>query len=129
MGLDCSHNAFSGSYHSFDRLRKFICEDVMGGIWPDEHGGIWYYGNNDKKTNPGLTFFLNHSDCDGKIPPKICSLIADELEGLMPTIKENDYPCNGHGHITAMGGYTAAIEKFIAGCRSAASKNEPLLFE
>ncbi len=90
MGLDCSHNAFSGAYSAFNRLRQFVCA-ATGGSFPPH----WMYGPNgeilrdpDGATRyhtqipsdrfqcgegytrdkwPGLFEFLTHSDCDGEI--------------------------------------------------------------
>lgn len=61
-----------------------------------------------------------HSDCDGKIDPDHCSLLADRLEGLLPNLHGN-----GGGHL---GDYKAKTEQFIKGLREAAEANEPLEF-
>ena len=61
-----------------------------------------------------LLALLNHSDCDGDIPPDQCGPIAEELSRLVPMIHE-EY-------------WKAATVKFIAGLCKAAEAGEPLLF-
>ena len=136
MGLDCSHDAFTGSYGAFDRFRKAVVE-AMGGSWPPHEkthpdtgekldDNMWYWGDGySRKTHPGLFIFLSHSDCAGSISPDACRMVADELEELLPKL---DIMGQGTGHIAAQGGYGAVCRKFIAGCRLAASRNEDLEF-
>lgn len=149
MGLDCSHNAFNGSYNSFNRLRQKVCF-AMGGSFPPH----WQYDNNGKpildeyglmlknnnfddeflylgkdynvKSHPGLTEFLSHSDCDGSISPEMCSRVADELEALIPRVKEiDDMP---EDHVVMRWETVGVLQKFINGCRSAAAADEYLEF-
>lgn len=148
MGLDVSHDAFSGAYSSFNRLRQVVAR-AMGGSFPPhykynadgtpvrrgEYGierderfpdeGFWYSGKGySEKTHPGLYEFLKHSDCDGEIPPEMCVKVADDLEALLPKVQ--DVPDGGH--IGRDSGYVAVLRKFIAGCRAAAAAGEPLDF-
>ncbi len=149
MGLDTTHDAFHGAYSAFNRFRQII-SDVTGGSLPphwlknkdgslakgddglvvydrslDEN--LIYFGPGvSRKKAPGLYKFLTHSDCVGKISPKMCTKVADELEKLLPKIEALTDP--GGGHIAARGGYAGVTRKFIAGCREAARKNEPLVF-
>ena len=127
MGLDISHDAFSGSYSTFNRLRQVIAT-AMGGsfpphadkkLYPDE--SKWYASwDYTQSSHPGLYAFMNHSDCDGDIPPGTAEQLADELEELLPKIEDF--------HIDAQLSYSAMVRKLIAGCRLAARRNELLEF-
>ena len=134
MGLDCSHDAFSGAYSAFNRLRREVAR-AMDGSWPPHSkfaidGEVlsedkWYYGADySEETHPGLFVFMAHSDCDGEISSEYCVKVADDLEALLPKIEER----NAGGHLSRAGGYRGTLEKFIAGCRAAAAANEPLEF-
>ena len=129
MGLRCSHDAFYGSYSAFDRLRRAVCE-AIGGSWPphedpDLDPEKWYHPNDfNRQKNAGIIFFLNHSDVYGKFTPFECKLVSRDLHKILDTVSEK----YGGGHLAAVGGVRAAIEKFIAGCDRAAMNNEDLLF-
>jgi hypothetical protein len=131
MGLDCSHDAFHGAYSAFNRFRQFVAKTAGGGSFsPHEDksldDGKWYWGSGySKSTHPGLYEFFMHSDCDGDISPKMCTLIADELDALLPLMSTCD---SGGGHIERDGGYVAVTKRFIKGCRDAAAANEVLEF-
>ncbi|MBW1739413.1 MAG: hypothetical protein JRJ69_18305 [Deltaproteobacteria bacterium] len=131
MGLDCSHNAFSGAYSAFNRFRQAVAKAANGSFPPHDPKNnlddrYWYFGEGySKDTHPGLYIFLSHSDCDGEISPEDCKKVADELEELLPKL---DAMGKGKGHIFLVGGYGNVCRKFIAGCRLAAEKNEPLEF-
>lgn len=151
MGLNCSHDAFDGAYSAFNRFRQAVCH-VTGfeGSYPPHYeysmrGDLLYtkdgqvairegydpdrfflpYGM-DEETCPGLWEFLTHSDCDGEISPEMCTKVADDLEKLVPRMKE--LPWVAGGHIERAGGFVAVLENFITGCRMAAKHNEPLGF-
>ena len=139
MGLDCSHDAFHGAYSAFNRFRRSICY-VIGGsfpphdknnhlLWSDEDKpdeNIWYWGHGySHETHPGLAIFLSHSDCDGEISPEDCIKVANDLEPLIPRLAElgSDW-----GHIASAGGFAEVCQKFVDGCKLAASLGEPLTF-
>ena len=131
MGLDCSHDAFSGSYSAFNRLRSFICEAAKGS-WPPHSDPsldpeMWYIDDAfSPSTHPGLWAFMLHSDCDGELDPPTCAAVAKDLGSLLPTMEEMD--SLDRGQIARNGGYVATVRKFIAGCQVAAAANEPLRF-
>lgn len=149
MGLDCSHDAFSGAYSAFNRFRQTVAR-AMGGSFPphyvygpdnkpipdgeyslkrdtSKNEEAWYWGEGyGHETHPGLAEFMRHSDCDGEILPEMCAKVADELEALLPDI-ERVAPPDG-GHIGRDGGYVAVTKRFIDGCRAAAAAGEPLTF-
>lgn len=124
MGLDCSHDAFSGAYSAFMRFRIAVAE-ATGGRW-DEKEGFFYFGEGyDSVSHPGLYEFMGHSDCDGVITPEMCARVADDLEALIPELGKKGL---GAGHLLRDGGYAAVAERFIKGCREAAAANESLEF-
>jgi len=131
MGLTLSHNAFSGSYSSFDRLRSFICE-AAGGSWPPHlepllDNRIWYVDDAfDQATYPGLWDLLLHEDHCGTISPSGCATLAKDLESLLPVMFGID--SLDRGQIARNGGCVATVKKLIAGCWAAAAANEPLTF-
>ena len=127
MGLDISHDAFSGAYSAFNRFRKAVCE-ATGGHWSDEVSGhdYWHFGDGfSNKTNPGLYAFLASNDCEGEIAPELVAKLADEMEGLLPLLEKSG---DGGGHLSRDGGIGAVARKLIAGCRVAAAANEALIF-
>lgn len=149
MGLDCSHDAFSGAYSAFNRFRQAVAH-AIGGSYPPHYEyhedgtlveregrvvrregldeALFYFPDDFKMEDyPGITEFMSHSDCDGSISPKLCKLVADELEReALPKVKELRW--NGGGHIEREGGYVAVLEQFIKGCREAHSKRQSLKF-
>jgi hypothetical protein len=136
MGLDTTHDAFHGAYTAFNRFRQAICK-AMGGSFPPHETefftdgerirpDLWHWGPGyNAQSHPGLNELLLHSDCDGLLSPKVCRLLADELESLLPQISALG---DGGGHIADQGGYGGVCRKFINGCRLAAENNEPLEF-
>ncbi len=131
MGLDTTHDAWSGAYSAFHRWRTRIAE-VSGyaqqwaagrfEIDDDEDAsedGI-YAGNWKNAPSDAILLLLLHSDCDGELAPEHCRLLADRLEGLLPNLHGD-----GGGHL---GDYRAKTEQFIKGLREAAAANEPLGF-
>lgn len=131
MGLDMTHDAWSGAYSAFNQFRTKIAEvsgyreQWEGGRFEVDDGedttesGI-YDGNWKKPPSDPILFLLLHSDCDGKIEPDHCRLLADRLEGLLPNLHGD-----GGGHL---GDYRAKTERFIKGLREAAAAGEPLEF-
>lgn len=133
MGLSVSHDAFDGASSAFNGLRQIVARAIGGSSPPhvdkekctDED--MWYFdGPYSQETHPGLWIFLNHSDWDGEISWLDATAVAKDLEQLLPEIaKQED---GTHNHIQRVGGYVAATEKFIAGCRAAFSLKESLMF-
>ena len=131
MGLDTSHDCWHGAYSAFNRFREKIAEvsgyrqqwdagrfDVDDG--EDTSPSGIYDGNWKKAPSDPVLLLLLHSDCDGKIEPDHCRLLADRLEGLLPNLHGD-----GGGHL---GDYAEATKRFIAGLREAAAANEPVEF-
>ena len=129
MGLDCSHDAFSGAYSSFNRFRQEVCRATGGSFPPHKDQeldfGSWYWGDGYREdTHPGLGIFLSHSDCDGEISARDCLLVAKELKLIAE--KMPDY--GGGGHIERDGGYRNVAQRFAAGCLRAHAAGESLEF-
>lgn len=130
MGLDCTHDAFSGAYSAFDAFRNAVCSSA-GGSWPPhEIPGLseenWYIGEGySRETHPGLFLLLDHSDCDGEISPEDCALVAKDLSRLLPKL---DAMGEGGGHIARDGGYGQVARRFVRGCVSASEAGEALEF-
>lgn len=114
MGLDVSHDAWSGAYSRFNRFRVAVGK-AAGVDYPEGIGDdIISFPIDYKDTNPGLYEFFCHSDCDGEISPDLCRQLANEMEAILPLIRGEDFP-------------ERAVQ-FILGCRDAAEANEPLEF-
>ena len=139
MGLDVSHDCWSGAYSGFSRFRdklasvagyEFIQDAARGGrqmvaldygAWPEPN----YYDppiipyRADGTQDP-ILLLLMHSDCEGRIRAEHVKALADRLTELLPNI-EGD----GHGHV---GDYHAATQQFINGLRLAEQCNEDVVF-
>lgn len=87
MGLDTTHNAWHGPYSSFDIFRKKLAKvegfdlDSMVGF-----GGKNEWSSVKSKLQP----LLNHSDCEGHIPPSKCKQIAERLWEIHATLSQTD---------------------------------------
>lgn len=150
MGLCCTHDAFDGSYGSFNRLRQAVCHATGGSFPPD-----WVFMSDGEPKRgpdgrellnaafsadrfhcgdgytpekyPGLFAFLDHSDCDGEISPDMCAKVADDLESLLPKVEALGW--TSREWLTQYdGSFVRAVRQFIAGCRAAAAADEPLDF-
>lgn len=150
MGLDTTHNCWSGAYGAFMKWRTELAKaaglpplELMEGFYTPlsasygstlEHGAgggdpYWRISLLDEalpisweclKPSP-LHELLNHSDCDGEIPWESCSAMADALESLIPKLPSGD----AGGHIRNWRDKTAT---FVAGLRLAAELKENVEF-
>lgn len=139
MGLDTTHGCWHGPYSSFMAWRAIIHGKIAGQKTDDP---AWYgaheatreglteawkrglYGTDhpveehlpadadDITPWAALCVLMNHSDCDGSIPWRVCGLLAEQLEGLGVDEGED-------------GGLTA---RFVAGLRLAHSAGEDVEF-
>ena len=134
MGLFMSHDAFSGSASAFNGLRQKVAKAIGGSYpphddkeaCPDEDRWYWDTSVYSHETHPGLAMFLCHPDDEGEISWLEALSVAKDLEALLPEIAKHED--GTHNHIQGVGGYAAATEKFIAGCRTAFELKEPLTF-
>lgn len=136
MGLDTSHDAWTGAYGAFTRWRNAIAEAAGYAVWEVVHDRGYkaptimldwghvtqdnLFGKWDKTPADPLVVLFAHSDCEGEIFPEQATPLADKLEALLPELTGDS-----GGHI---GDIRAKTEQFIQGLRDAVSANEPLDF-
>ena len=120
MGLDTSHNCWSGAYSAFNRWRTKIAEVAGYGELNEYLGfdGTKPWPNN----NDALIVLLRHSDCDGEINHLDCADLANRLESLLPAL---EIAGDGGGHI---GSFAEKTKQFIDGLRDAAEAGENVDF-
>jgi len=138
MGLDVSHDCWSGAYSAFMRWRAKLAEvagmpplDMMEGFY-DENATYCLAGVPDRfrqglpirwdclKPKP-IHILLRHSDCEGYIDVKDCFKIAEALRSLMPLLPDGEE----RGHI---GNWRMKTQKFIDGLLVAIAANERVRF-
>lgn len=119
MGLDTSHDAWHGSYGSFNNFRRELAK--AAGITLDDMYG--FNGNIqwDTLEPRPLHILLNHSDCDGEIPWEVCKDLADDLTTLLDKLPDANqsefYPRSKE-----------KAEQFIKGCLLAFKNKENIDF-
>jgi hypothetical protein len=134
MGLNCTHGAFDGAYSAFNRFRQYVAEAIGGSFPPHKDKSLdsnfFYFDDEvyEVSEDSGLFEFFNHSDCDGFIENERCLIIADELEKILPLIKDKFNDEMGSGHILRNGGVIQVTMDFINGCRLAYESGEDLEF-
>lgn len=118
MGLDTTHNAFSGAYSSFNSWRTWLSKkcgfhlrDMVG------FGGTTEW-TVEKAAHP-LYPLLSHSDCDGELTVEECKTVQ---RGLAEIITQY----NGDEEDKDM---IDACIRFRNGCNLAISKKEPIKFQ
>jgi hypothetical protein len=128
MGLDTSHNCWSGPYSAFNRWRRAVAKAV--GIDLERMNGFWNPERNkgqkgdkpmewDELPPRPLHILLNHSDCDGKIESKDCGAVADDLESILDKLDDRaPFQWSDYG----------AAQRFIKGLRAAAAAKEDVEF-
>lgn len=120
MGLDTTHDCWSGSYSAFGDWRRELAR--AAGLPPLEtmegFGGETLWAD---LTPDILHVLIHHSDCEGEIDHKHCAPLAGRLESLMPFIPSDvrGWPRNGVRNSTRL---------FIAGLREADEAGEPVEF-
>lgn len=134
MGLDVSHDCFSGAYSSFTRWRNELTKAAGLKTVPTPYGfealdidwerftednleGIW-----ENPPDDPLLILLIHSDCDGIIPHEYCEHLANRLEQLLPNLDGD-----GVGHIARLG-IKGTTNRFIDGLRLAHERSEDVEF-
>jgi malate/lactate dehydrogenase len=114
MGLDTTHNAWNGSYSSFNRWREKLAEKVNIRLRSmDGFGGsvIW-----DQSAN--YYPLLSHSDCDGELTVDECKKTVDFLKSIIDEFQPDpDY------------GAKEEINQFINGCKEAIKLNQSIKFQ
>lgn len=111
MGLDTTHDCWSGPYHAFMEFRVTIA----GACGIDLRRMEGYGGEIRWSSLPRdpICALLHHGDCDGSIPVRDLLPLASRLEEIAPRTS---------GWIA-----TAALD-FARGCRRAARRREAVRF-
>lgn len=95
MGLDFSHCDAHWSYSGFNSFRRRLAKEIgvdldsmrgFGGLRGGEYGTVPW----DTVDDP-IRPLLNHSDCDGGMPPADCRAVAARLRELVASWPEGDY--------------------------------------
>jgi hypothetical protein len=141
MGLDTSHDCWSGAYSAFSRWRdelaraagytfrtypedpmpwrKYVAEINWDALEYKNYQGEW-----DRIPEDPLILLLAHSDCDGEIKPEHALLLADRLEQLLPALPDES---TATGHIERCG-WRGTTQRFIDGLRQASAAGEAVDF-
>lgn len=134
MGLDVSHDCYSGGYSSFNIWRdrvaiiagyKMVLHEPTGRMIPDldwEKITMQQVKGNWKKTpKDPLLVLIVHYDCEGFIRPQQGKALATRLEELLPRLSTE-----------RAGGFIPSdrdrAEQFIKGLRQAAREGQNVLF-
>lgn len=141
MGLDTSHDCFSGAYSAFGRWRDAVAEAAGYTVRKVDWGQGYLqetilidwghitngalHGDWEATPDDPLIVLIAHSDCEGVIKPEQARPLADRLEALLPAL---DAKGEGVGHIAARGGFGGVTRRFIHGLRAAAEANENVEF-
>lgn len=119
MGLDTSHDCWHGPYSSFMIWRQQLHYCLTGQEpTPENLERAWADGMYSNQKIP-IDVLMNHSDCDGEIPAKVCGPLADALEELRPKMEAMSADVPWFAKKTAT---------FIKGLRLAAIHNESVVF-
>ena len=102
MGLDCSHNAWHGSYTGFTRWRTAVAQAAGFPLGLDEYysvpedripvmpardgydNAVWLGEWPEGLPKDVIDVLLVHSDCEGIIPWRFTQPLADRLTDLLP---------------------------------------------
>jgi hypothetical protein len=134
MGLDTSHDCWTGAYSAFMRWRTELAKAAGYPVsaehrigepdyelpW-DEFEAKNYQGEWDEQQADPLVYLLVHSDCDGVIHPEQGLPLAVRLEELALFVDES----KSGGHIRSMKEKTL---QFARGLREAAAAGEDVEF-
>lgn len=115
MGLDTTHDCWSGPYSAFNRWRAALCEAAGFGNLYDRVGFRGDVPMPPVSDRDVLWELLDHSDCDGNLAWEICGSLAGRLETLLPKLGDDDY-------------LSTATLAFIEGLRSAFEARENVEF-
>ena len=144
MGLDCSHDCYSGGYGTFNAWRAEVARvvgiplELMEGFLRIPVEGEFDISFLPDGSTPytvprislpikwetlapdPLLILLSHSDCDGIIEAKDCGPIADRLQKLLPMMPGADAPFRRN--------MQEVTQQFINGLRQADAAGEDVQF-
>ncbi len=120
MGLDTTHNAWHGSYSSFNQWRTWLADKVGISLQKMEgFGGDIEWTEEMKEQN--YYPLLYHSDCDGDLSIEECKKIKSFLEKILdtkPNVDKDRLIDWNYAHTLS----------FFQGCQKAIEANEPIEF-
>jgi hypothetical protein len=116
MGLDVSHECWSGQYSAFGEWRRAIAE-VLGFELNEMRGFGGTRSWSELPPDP-LHKLLDHSDCDGSLEHADTLAIAERLEQVAPQLSDVDRPYS----------WRARAERFASGLRRAHQAGEDVRF-
>ena len=138
MGLDISHDCFSGAYSAFFRFREYVAKAAGYSVWDvkTSHGLVptivldWGHiteknlaGKWEKTPDDPLIVLFAHYDDRGCIYPEQALPLSNSLQELLPFLTGS-----GGGHLESAGGVRQVAINFIKGLRTAALSGEPVTF-
>jgi hypothetical protein len=118
MGLDTSHNCWSGPYSSFNRFRFSLGHQI--GIDLKDYQG--YGGGGSKflyEIEHDIMPLINHSDCEGKLTVKEAKRVAKGLTNILD---------NFNDEIEADYNFKERITQFRDGCLDAVKQRQIVRF-
>lgn len=119
MGLNVTHNCWSGPYSSFNEFRYALATQI--GI--DLNDYIGYGSSNATKEltsiDNDLMALFNHSDCEGELSVNDSIAIVKGLQSVLINLNERSLPYPN---------FKNDIIKFRDGCLRAFLKNEIIKF-
>lgn len=138
MGLDTSHNAWSGHYTTFNAWRTAVAHaaglpplELMEGFYSADDLTVQRLDQGEKRQRAPLSArlpikweclsprpllaLLNHSDCEGELPARDLGDIANDLASL--------------GSALTAAGWENETRQFIEGLLKAAIAGENLTFQ
>ena len=141
MGLDVSHDCWSGAYSAFSRWRNEMARVAGYHVRPvsyDDHGSYetvlidWGHlpdgcldGAWPETPADPLMVLIAHQDCEGSIFRDQQIPLAERLEELAPLVIE---PEGWNGHVGRNGGFAACALQFAKGLRDAYAADETVEF-
>lgn len=84
MGLDVSHDAWSGAYSRFGRFREALAATI--GLELHKMAGFGGTRSFSDLPHDALHTLIDHSDCDGEIAWKDCEPLAKRLREVAPLL-------------------------------------------
>lgn len=140
MGLDISHDCFSGPYSYFMRFRVELAKAAGIPLWimadfyrpdrfsPPVHSEIAQFLPLSWKPyeSDALCILLHHSDCEGTIGVEDCKKLLPRLKELLPIMASAP---EGYGYQEGeFRGLRNTLQRFIEGLEDAISQDEPISF-
>lgn len=114
MGLDVSHDCWSGSYSRFMQFRRAIADSL--GFDIDEMKGFDGQKSWEGVCSDGWKVLLYHSDCEGEISVEESKLLLSEMTSHLEKFKAHAPP------------WVDRYVQFMNGVKDAVDSNEEIDF-